>query len=85
MYARALARVIIHRLRFASRLISAYLKQGALRSRPDQLGRLGRPLLLEKGAKVDVKDPQGMTALAHAGKSGREEIKKLLIAHGAKE
>ena len=41
-------------------------------------------LLLERGADVEVKNHNGMTALEVAAENGRNEVVKLLREHGAK-
>ncbi len=42
-------------------------------------------LLLDHGARVNPKDSQGKTALDYAIGPGRENVRELLLAHGAKE
>jgi ankyrin repeat protein len=42
-------------------------------------------LLLEKGAQVDIKDHNRLTALEHARSKHNKEIEKLLIEHGAEQ
>jgi Ankyrin repeats (3 copies) len=40
-------------------------------------------LLLAKGAKVDLQDSEGTTALVLAAQRGRDEIAEALLEHGA--
>ena len=44
---------------------------------------LFRSLLLDYGAKVDVKDDEGMTPFQMASSGGHHEIAELLLEHGA--
>jgi hypothetical protein len=39
--------------------------------------------LIGHGAVVDITDDDGVTALMHAAEAGREDICRLLVAHGA--